>query len=110
MEAFTTAMGVPGFVLLDLGTLAVGQDAHRLLGLRYLIANREVWRAHFGWQRPLEAARPRALLDDERVQELLSAAEGSSRGSGDARGDHACAPRRVRSLPGGRAAPGAEAP
>jgi hypothetical protein len=76
MEAFTTAMGVPGFVLLDLGTLAGGTDAHRLLGLRYLIANGEVWREHFGWQRALEAALRRELLGEERVQELLSAAEG----------------------------------
>ncbi|AUX43995.1 biotin carboxylase [Sorangium cellulosum] len=75
MEAFTTAMGVPGFVLLDLGTLAGGQDAHRLLGLRYLIANGEVWRTHFGWQRPLEAALRRQLNDEVRVQDLLSEAE-----------------------------------
>ncbi|AGP41955.1 biotin carboxylase [Sorangium cellulosum] len=76
MEAFTTAMGLPGFSLLDLGTLAGGKDAHRLLGLRYLIANGEVWREHFGWQRALEAALRRELLGDERVKELLSAAEG----------------------------------
>ncbi|WP_434044515.1 MULTISPECIES: biotin carboxylase N-terminal domain-containing protein [Sorangium] len=75
MEALTTAMGVPGFVLLDLGTLAGGRDAHRLLGLRYLIANGEVWRTHFGWQRPLEAALRRELNDEVRVQDLLSEAE-----------------------------------
>ncbi|WP_437506065.1 biotin carboxylase N-terminal domain-containing protein [Sorangium sp. So ce1099] len=75
MEALTTAMGVPGFALLDLGTLAGGNDAHRLLGLRYLIANGEVWRTHFGWQRPLETALRRQLNDEVRVQDLLSEAE-----------------------------------
>ncbi|WP_437287795.1 biotin carboxylase N-terminal domain-containing protein [Sorangium sp. So ce406] len=74
-EALATAMGVPGFVLLDMGTLAGGHDAHRLLGLRYLIANGEVWRTHFGWQRSLETALRRELNDEVRVQDLLSEAE-----------------------------------
>lgn len=74
-EALTTAMGVPGFVLLDLGTVAGGNDAHRLLGLRYLVANGEVWRTHFGWQRSLETALRRELNDEVRVQDLLSEAD-----------------------------------
>lgn len=76
MEAFTTALGVPGAVLLDLGTLAGGADAQRLVGLRYLVANGEVWRTHFVWQRPLEAALRRQLMDEAQVEALLSAAEG----------------------------------
>jgi acetyl/propionyl-CoA carboxylase alpha subunit len=75
MEAFTTALSLPGFVLLDMGTLAGGADAHRILGLRYLIANGKVWKTHFGWQRPLETALRKQLADEQRVAHVVAAAE-----------------------------------
>ena len=74
-EAFAAALGIPGAVLLELGTLPGGVDAHHIAALRFLIANGEVWKTHFGWKRPLEGALRKHFADDARVQDGLAAAD-----------------------------------
>jgi acetyl/propionyl-CoA carboxylase alpha subunit len=66
---FSTAIGVPGALLPELSSLPLGAMGHRLVALRYLIANGAAWLAHFAWEGPLTRVAPdgparlRALLD-----------------------------------------------
>ena len=70
---FSTAIGVPGALLPELVSLPLGATGHRLVALRYLIANASAWLAHFAWEGPLTRSAPdgparlRALLD--RIEE-----------------------------------------
>ncbi|MFN9811082.1 MAG: biotin carboxylase N-terminal domain-containing protein [Deltaproteobacteria bacterium] len=65
---FSTAIGVPGARLPELRSLPLGAVGHRLVALRYLIANGDFWLAHFAWEGPLTRhaadgpARLRALV------------------------------------------------
>jgi acetyl/propionyl-CoA carboxylase alpha subunit len=71
---FSTAIGVPGALLPELLSLPLGATGHRLVALRYLIANASSWLAHFAWEGPLTRAaedgpaRLRALL--ARIEQL----------------------------------------
>jgi len=44
----------PGGRLLELGSLPLGDLGHRLVALRYFIANREAWLRHFAWEKALQ--------------------------------------------------------
>ncbi len=50
---FSTAIGVPGARLPELLSLPLGACGHRLVALRYLIANASAWLTHFAWEAPL---------------------------------------------------------
>ena len=66
---FAAALGVPGARLPELLSLPLGAVGHRLVALRYVIANGEFWLAHFAWEAPLTRhaadgpARLRALAE-----------------------------------------------
>jgi acetyl/propionyl-CoA carboxylase alpha subunit len=69
-QAFATALGLRGAVLGKLRSLPLGALGQRLIALRYVIENGEVWIEHFAWEAriaALDAAAPdrvRSLVDE----------------------------------------------
>jgi acetyl/propionyl-CoA carboxylase alpha subunit len=55
-QAFAAYLDVGGASLVDLGTLPGGRDGQRLVALRYIVANGEIWLRHFAWTAPLRAS------------------------------------------------------
>jgi acetyl/propionyl-CoA carboxylase alpha subunit len=52
-QAFAAALGLPGATLVELRSLPLGAVGQRLMALRYVIENGEVWERHFGWESKL---------------------------------------------------------
>lgn len=63
-EAMLTWLGIPACSLMDLGSLPAGSAGHRVLALRYVLANGETWQTRFAWRAALEAALKKALPED----------------------------------------------
>ena len=78
-EVLRVLVGAGDARLGELASLPLGAVGHGLVALRYFIANRDVWLAHFAWEEPLarfspEApARVRAL--HARIDEAVAASE-----------------------------------
>lgn len=68
-QAFAAAIGLPGAAIGDLRSLPLGALGQRLMALRYVIENAEVWVRYFGWERQVAALdesapdRVRTLVD-----------------------------------------------
>ncbi len=68
-QAFAAAVGLPGAALVELRSLPLGALGQRLMALRYVIENAEVWMKYFGWERQVAAldesapARVRTLVE-----------------------------------------------
>jgi len=68
-QAFAAAIGLRGAALAELRSLPLGALGQRLMALRYVIENAEVWVRHFGWERQIAALdesapdRVRALVE-----------------------------------------------
>ncbi len=68
-QAFATALGLPGAVLAELRSLPLGALGQRLMAMRYVVENAEIWVEHFAWEARLAAlnesapAFVRTLLD-----------------------------------------------
>lgn len=75
-----TAIGVPDARLLELASLPLGGAGHRLVALRYLIANARLWLTHFAWESPLTRA---ASDGPERLRELIARIRGVEGTSSD---------------------------
>lgn len=75
-EVFATYLGLQGWCLNDLGTVPQGVTGQRLLALRYLIANGEVWLRRFAWKPSLAnalAAHHRALgASEDTIERTIS--------------------------------------
>jgi acetyl/propionyl-CoA carboxylase alpha subunit len=71
-EVLATLVGAPGCRLQQLASLPLGTLGHRLMALRYFLANGRVWLRHFAWDAPLSRA-----LDDgpDQVRALASRVE-----------------------------------
>ena len=71
-EVLATLVGAPGCKLHQLASLPLGMLGHRLMALRYFLANGRVWLRHFAWEPPLA----RALEEGpDAVRELASRVE-----------------------------------
>lgn len=71
-QAFAAAVGLPGAQLAELRSLPLGALGQRLMGLRYVIENGEIWQTHFSWESQI------ARIDASgpaKVRELLQALE-----------------------------------
>jgi acetyl/propionyl-CoA carboxylase alpha subunit len=55
-EVLATLVGAPGCKLWQLASLPLGTLGHRLVALRYFLANGRVWLRHFAWEQPLTRA------------------------------------------------------
>lgn len=70
VQAFAAALGLPGASLSELRSLPLGALGQRLMALRYVIENAEIWALHFAWEGrlatldPSAPARIEALLED----------------------------------------------
>ncbi|MBV1860478.1 MAG: hypothetical protein KUG77_18845, partial [Nannocystaceae bacterium] len=68
-QAFAAAIGLQGSTLTELRSLPLGALGQRLMALRYVIENADVWIQHFGWEAQIVAldelapARVRRLMD-----------------------------------------------
>ncbi len=69
-QAFAAAIGLPGAELVQLRSLPLGALGQRLMALRYVIENAQVWVRYFGWERQIAALdesapdRVRTLVDE----------------------------------------------
>jgi len=69
-RVFATAIGLPGAVLTELRSLPLGALGQRLMALRYVVENGEIWATHFNWEGKLSGleasapARVHALLQE----------------------------------------------
>ena len=68
-EVMGAALGARSTRLLDLRSLPAGSAGHRLVALRYFIANAEIWMNHFNWRASL------AKLEDESIDYVAQANE-----------------------------------
>ncbi|MEM6296626.1 MAG: biotin carboxylase N-terminal domain-containing protein [Myxococcota bacterium] len=71
-QAFATAIGLEHSVLTELRSLPLQDLGQRLVSLRYVIENGEIWAQHFGWESKV------AALDEsapDRVRALLKQIE-----------------------------------
>jgi acetyl/propionyl-CoA carboxylase alpha subunit len=57
----------------ELGSLPLGELGHRLVALRYFIANGETWLRFFAWQPPLEKIDPAAPERVRKIAERIAA-------------------------------------
>lgn len=76
-QAFATAIGLPGAALAELRSLPLGSLGQRLMALRYVVENAEVWVKHFGWERQIAAIDESApVLVRTLVEQIAQARDG----------------------------------
>ncbi|HEX5659069.1 MAG TPA: biotin carboxylase N-terminal domain-containing protein [Polyangiales bacterium] len=68
----------------ELGSLPLGDLGHRLVALRYFIANGETWLRFFAWQPPLEKIDPSAPERVRKLAERVAAAKAAQLASSTA--------------------------
>ncbi|MET0284510.1 MAG: biotin carboxylase N-terminal domain-containing protein [Polyangiales bacterium] len=61
----------------ELGSLPLGELGHRLVSLRYFIANGETWLRFFAWQPPLEKIDPAAPERVRKIAERIASTKGA---------------------------------
>lgn len=68
-EVLAVLVGAPGACLGELASLPLGGLGHKLVALRYFIANGDAWLRHFSWEAPL------ARISDTAVGHIIALRE-----------------------------------